>query len=583
MPGLDPQIAVLSILAVSLALFLTDALRYDVVALLVVLALAATGTLAPSEAFAGFASEPVVVVAALSLFGHVLTRLGVGDALSRRFVSAGGSEGLLVLRIVGVSAVLASLLSDVAVVAILLPLVSAAASARGVPLARYLLAVSYGAFLGDLLLLVGSAKNLAVNGVLAARGAETFGVFGFTHYGLIVLVVGALWLAWPGRALLPRGAARAAPAAARAWTGELVVESTSTLVNRGADDLPAILGPGLAVLGFARAGESETVPLGAYDRLRPGDALVVRGAAADLLRARDALVHAPPPGSATVEALVPPGSDLIGTGTGPASKSQRRGLDVVAVARTADGTARPAAGGLSAGDALLVRARVEALETARADGQVVTLSEMHPPRMGRSAWCAVALLAAVLVLPLFSIVPLQVSALGGVVGLVLLGSTRADEAWRHVDWPVVALLGGMLALGRAFEIHGLAHGAAQALLGGLGAEPSATVVLVALLLGSTLLAQTTTSIATAVILTPVALSMAAALGVSDRAFVLAVLTGANCAFLSPIAHPAGAMIVGPGGLRFRDFLKAGAPLTAIVLGVAAVVLPWLWPYHPAGG
>jgi di/tricarboxylate transporter len=177
-------------------------------------------------------------------------------------------------------------------------------------------------------------------------------------------------------------------------------------------------------------------------------------------------------------------------------------------------------------------------------------------------------------------VPLQVAALAGAVGLVLFGCVPAREVYREIDWPVMILIGGMLGLGRAFEKHHLAEQAADLIAGAADVLADPRVVLAALLLVSIALAQTTTALATAVLLTPVALSLATRLGVDERAFVMAVLTGTNCAFMSPVSHPANAMVVGPGEYRFRDFLRVGTPLTAAIFVLALVVLPWLWPFHP---
>lgn len=291
MPRVEPAVLVLLILAGSLALFLTDKLRYDLVALLVVLALVATGTLAPDEAFAGFASEPVIVVACLCLFGHALSRWGVGEVVSQRlFARADLGEGALVARIALLSGLLAAFMSDVAVVGILIPMVGSLARKRGISMSRLLMPVSFGAFLGDLLLVIGSAKNLAVNGVLAQQGARTLGMLEFTHYGLGVMLIGVAFLAGPGRRLLP---SRKAPASLSEryhvprFVTEVLVEPASTLINRSVSDLEILQQYGVTVLGIVReGGEAPILAPGPYNRIRRGDTLVLQGEPEALVRAR---------------------------------------------------------------------------------------------------------------------------------------------------------------------------------------------------------------------------------------------------------------------------------------------------------
>jgi di/tricarboxylate transporter len=187
-------------------------------------------------------------------------------------------------------------------------------------------------------------------------------------------------------------------------------------------------------------------------------------------------------------------------------------------------------------------------------------------------------LVLVILVATFSGLPLSLAALAGAVALVLAGCVRAREAHAVIDWGVVVLIGGMLALGRAFDEHELGRAVAARVVG-LAAHPVLAVALLST--AAAVLAQTTTSVGTAVILAPVALSLAEALGVSDRPLLMAVLAGANCAFLSPVANAANAMVMGPGGYRFRDFLRAGLPLTALVLALTCVAVPFFFPFDAA--
>ena len=598
MPEVEPAVLVLLILAGSLALFLSDRLRYDLVALLVVLALILTRTLTPDEAFAGFASEPVIVVACLSLFGSALSRWGVGEVVTQRvFARRDLGEAALIARITLLSGVFAAFMSDVAVVGVLIPMVGSLARSRGMSMARLLLPVSFGAFLGDLLLVIGSSKNLAVNGVLTQLDIRPFGMFEFTHFGIGVMLVGLAFLVGPGRRLLPTGKVSASLTEryhVPRFVTEVLVEPSSTLINRSVADLEVVQQFGVSVLGIVRQGGEEPILApGPYNRIRHGDTLVLQGEPEALLRLRGEL------GLRTresvgaggqrldsvdvqlVEAVVPAGSPLVGKTLAESWFRERSGLKTVALAKHGEVVVTSVRGTpLAVGDTLLVQGHVRDIERARKEREVLILSEVKPPLFGRGARISLALLAGTLALSVAGLAPLHVAALAGAVGLVLTGCVAVRDVYRDIDWMVMIMIGGMLALGRAFDKHDLGQAAADHLLGvaGLAADPRLPMAL--LLLVTIALAQTTTAIASAVILTPVAVSLAQALGIDERAFVMAVLTGSNCAFMSPISHPANAMIVGPGEIRFRDFLRLGAPLTAVVFVFAMVALPILWPFTP---
>jgi di/tricarboxylate transporter len=177
----------------------------------------------------------------------------------------------------------------------------------------------------------------------------------------------------------------------------------------------------------------------------------------------------------------------------------------------------------------------------------------------------------------FGVLTLGVAALAGAVALVLTGCVQVREVYDSIDWVVIILIGGMLALGKAIDKHELGAALANWVtsIDYLAAHPR--LLIVGLCVLAVTLAQAATSVGTAVLLAPVALSLASGLGVNERAFLMAVLCGTNCAFLSPVANAANAMVVGPGGYRLRDFLRAGLPLTALIVILAGVLIPILWP------
>jgi di/tricarboxylate transporter len=289
-----------------------------------------------------------------------------------------------------------------------------------------------------------------------------------------------------------------------------------------------------------------------------------------------------------VEALVPAGSDLVGATLATSEFRTRTGLNVVAISKSSGvQLQRLLEVELEVGDTLLVQGHLRDLERARQGREVLVLSEVGTPRFGRNGWVTLATLLGVLLAAATAPgVSLGALALAGVLVLVGTRVVRTDEAYRSIDWGVVFLVGGMLALGRAFQEHVLdperTRDASDLLATWVAEGRLGPTALLAGVLGATvLLTQVLNNASTAVIMTPIALEVAAAAGLGPRPFLMAVVTGSSLGFLSPVAHQANAMILGPGGYRYRDFLRVGTPLAVLLLGVSLLLIPALWPFLPA--
>jgi di/tricarboxylate transporter len=592
---LDPAWVVGLTLFASFALLYSDWLRYDLVALLVVLALVLTGALEPKEAFAGFSSEAVIVVACMCVFGHTLSRRGIAEAFCERlFRNPSTGEAGLVLRLSFVAAIFAAFMTDTAVVGVLIPIAHALSRQRKVPISRLLLPISFGCFLGDLLLVVGSAKNIALNGALRELGERPFGMFEFTHFGACVLILGVAYLAGPGRRLLPRSpVAESLSEQYRIpkFVTEIVVEPTSDLIGRTTSELRWARDYNVPLLGVVRGeGEGTQLVPSPYTRIQKGDLLIVQGEPEHVLRLQrelglqlgqraklgDRMLVSDD--VQLVEAVVPAGSDLVGRTLAEAEFRARTGLHVLAISKHGQVVVQKIGRTpLDVGDTLLVQAHRPDIERARRTREVLVLAEHEIPRIGPKAWITVGLLVAVMVLAGSGVLTLGVAALAGALALVISGGVPVREVYAAIDWVVIVLIGGMLALGKAFDKHDLGAALAQSVTGIDLLVSHPHVLVIGLCVLAVVLAQAATSVGTAVLLAPVALSLAHELGVNERAFLMAVLTGTNCAFLSPVANAANAMVVGPGSYRFRDFLRAGLPLTFLIVVLAGVLIPVFWP------
>ncbi len=593
----DPQTIVLGVLIGSLLLFLRDVLRYDLVALLVVFVLAATNCLTPEEAFEGFSSPAVVLIGSMYVFGHAITRWGVAEWIGERFLAGSDkNETSLVLRISLVTGLLSGILSNTGVVAIFIPLVSALARRKGLQVSRLMMPLAFASLLGGLLTVLGTSKNLIVNSIIEGYGGEPFALFEFTWYGLLLVVVGSLFMVGPGRALLPRSRVDETLTdhyRVRRFVTEVLIEPSSTLVNRPIAQLPIFDQYGITLLGIVR--DEEMILPGPYNNIRRDDTLILQGEPEAIVRLRDELgmrertearvgeTRLSSSDVELVEAVVPSDSPLVGNTLRRDNFKERTGLNVLALSKHGEvQLGKISRTKLSVGDTLLIQGHSRDVDRARDERDLLVLGEVQRRRVGRGARVTIALLAAVLVVSALKIMPLSLAALGGALLLLLTGSIPFREAYKGIDWSVLLLVGGMLALGRAFEKHGLASDIATAISGLGDGSLDPRVMLAILLFAAVVMTQLTTHVAAAVLLTPVALEVAQQMGCSDRPFLLAVLTGASSAFMSPVAHPVNAMVAGPGDYRYVDFLRVGTPITLLIGTIAVIILPLLWPFEVVG-
>ncbi|MCZ6596492.1 MAG: SLC13 family permease, partial [Planctomycetota bacterium] len=380
---LQPEAVVLVTLVASLVLFVTDSLRHDMVAVLVVLSLAAFGALEPGEAFAGFASEAVVLVAAMYVFAAAVTRTGVTEYIGSKLLAGESpSEAALVFRVILVAGLLSSVLSNAAVVATLIPVMGIAARRSGIPISRLLMPMAYGSLLGGLCSVVGTSKNIAVNGMIEAEGAEPFSLFEFSHYGLALLALGALYFLWPGRALLPRRRVDQSLSdhyQVPKFVTEVLVEPTSNLINRAVGEVDVFETHGITVLGLVRSeGEASVLAPGPYNRIRPDDVLILQGEPESILRLRKELDLPERPNVRVgdtllasadvrlVEAVVPPASRLAGRTLAEADFRAVTGLNVLAISKHGDvQPTKIADTQLDVGDALLIQGHAPDIERVR--------------------------------------------------------------------------------------------------------------------------------------------------------------------------------------------------------------------------
>ena len=602
---------VLSLLGAVIVMFALNRPRMDAVALIAMTVLPLTGVVTMQEALAGLSDPGVVLVAALFVVGEGLVRTGVaqrlGDLLVRR---AGQSEARLTALLMVTVAGIGSFMSSTGVVAIFIPAVLRIARTAGVAAGRLMMPLSMAALISGMMTLIATPPNLVVHSQLVRAGHEGFGFLAFLPFGLSVLLLAILYVNVAGRWLLPARPAEASgspqPSLAQ-WIRDyglaererrLRLAPGSPWVGRCLAELDLRRTYGLNVIAIERPRRfsSAVIEPAAQTVLRAGDVLFVDArnpAAFDaLLDGAQGLVQLPLEGRAftetsqavgMAEAMIPATSDLAGKTAIGARFRSRYNLSVIGLKR---GT-HPVKGDLlgevlRVGDTLLVAGPWKAINRLPAHQQDLILLNVPVevndvvPAPQRAPY-AVGVLALVVALMATGAVP---NVLAALIGCLLLGLFRCIDmtaAYRSIQWQTLFLIVGMLPFSQALQNTGGVALAADALLGLVGgAGPAA--VLAALFALTALFGLFISNTATAVLMAPVALSVASALEVSPYPFAMAVALAASTAFMTPVSSPVNALVVGPGGYTFRDFVRVGVPFSLAVWALCVLLIPRIFPF-----
>lgn len=585
----------LAIVVGAVVLFAIDKLRVDVIALIILLTLALTGLVTPTEAFAGFSNPAVITVWAVYILSAGLLLTGIADRMGRAVLRLSGeSEVRLIVVIMLTCGVMSAFINNVGATAMLLPVVVGVARRTGVPLSRLLIPLSFASLLGGNMTLIGTPANILGAEIMVERGMGEFGFFDFTPTGLIVFAVGVLYMALVGRRLLPVRQSPEDPKALlqnlRDYISEGAVGPDSRLVGKTLRESRLGADFDLTVISILRNG-SPVLGVDSRTRILAGDTLILKGHAAGLLRAQKELgvvfgsglgdIQLEDGEMTVIEATLAPNTRLEGATLASVRFRDNYGFDALAIWRRGEVvTRRLRSLPLRFGDALLLRGPRHRLSALRDSDEFVLLESVdHAPMRTSRAPIAVLSMAGVIVLVMAAGMPIATAMVLGAVTMVVTGCLTMEEAYSHIDWRTVFLVAGMLPLGTAMQTTGAAQYVADRLLdvaGSLGPLG----VLGGIFLLSALITQPMSNAAAVVLMVPIAIDAALSLGANVQPFVLATVIGASTSFLTPVGHKANVLVFGPGGYKFFDYTRVGGPLTLVIFTVLMLTLPVIWPLMP---
>ncbi len=614
---------VFGLLGLTMVFFVTERLRMELVALMVLLALMLSGVLTPPEALAGFSDPVVLMIAGLFVVGGGLFQTGVAHALGQGLTRITGSGEVSLITVIMIAvALLSAFLSSAGATAVLIPVVVSIAWRAKISPSRVLLPLAVGSLFGGLLTLIGTPPNLVVSNELAARGLPPFRFLSFTPIGALVLLVGVGFMVGLGRRFLPTEVQRTAANSAgyantevdeelsiselaesyalRGHLYRLRVRSTSPLVNMTLREAHLRERYGVNVLERqtwpSRKSPPEAAhPVGPETRLHYNDILHVQGKPEAVTRMAEALrlgiltlVETEEPLRSSelgmVELLLPPRSQLIGRTLQEIRFRDKYQVTVLSVRRMGDPlpAEESAETPLRFGDTLLVLGtweRISLLQEEQRNFIVVGLPRemVEQRRTTKRALTAGLIMLGMLVLMTFEIVPAVTAVLLAAALMLLTDSLTMEQAYGAMNWQSIFLLAGMLPLATALQKTGGVEVIARALTSNLG--PFGPVaVMGGLFLLTAVFSQFISNTATTVIVAPIAYQAAVTLGVAPQPFLMAVAVAASTAFATPVATMSTTMVMAPGGYRFGDYLRLGIALQLLILLLSLSVLPLLFPF-----
>ncbi len=592
---MTPDIAfVLAVVGIAFVLFWTEILPVEVVGLLALLALAVRGILGPSEAFRGFGSPALIMIASVLVLSASLVRNGAGERIADRIRRLSGrGRSRMVVALFSAAMGISAFINNVAATAMFIPVAESLSETYRMRASHLLMPIAYASLLGGVCTLTGTSTNVAVAGALQEHGQAPLGIFELTPIGLPLALIGLgymlvtyRWL--PGRAR-PSDEPSESDGDRRLFMTELEVPEDSPAIGRTVRELALPKRARLHPIGLIR-GAVRLAEGGLDTPLRPQDIVVVEGDAKAINRgvtiaglrrkATRKLPTATGPDAALVEATVSYNSPLIGRTLREIDIRGRYGIDVVAIWRRSGpivekvGDVR-----LRLGDDLLIQGPIGRIRRLAGDPLYLLLQGRELPRYDpRNELLSILVFALALLCGATGVLPIAEAFLAGAVAVVLTGCLTIEEAYRALNLKLVILIGTMIGVSFALEKTGAAQFLAQGmidLVGGPAASP--LLVLAGIYWMVVVLTQSMTNAAAALLVLPVALSIATGLDVSPRPFAVTVAVGASLAFMTPF-EPACLLVMSAGRYRFLDFVRFGLPLTMLAFLAIVLLVPRVFPF-----
>lgn len=588
----------LALILVALVLFAREVFPIEVTAMLMLAALLIAGIIDVEDSVVGLSNKAVVTVAAMLVLGQALVKTGVLGAAADRMAKVGANRPWVTLGAVLVGAgLLSGFLNNTAIVAIFIPLLTDLCRRFHLSPSKVMLPLSYASIAGGTLTVIGTSTNLLVSSFAEDSGLPPISIFEFTPLGIVLLFVALTYMFFAFPYLLPT---RALPEALTRqyemdhYLTEVEVSADSPLIGRTAEETALSHDYDVIIIAVHRGIDQVTENL-RHLRIVAGDVLVVSGPAENLMKLSGAQgltlqsdvkitdEDISAEGQFLAEAIVGRNSRLIGRTIEEIDFRQRVGAFVLAVRRRGevlhDKIARIR---LQFADDLLLVAPEDRLRRMRHTQDLIITSRSHvETALGGTNSAILIILPAVVLLAALGIVDILEGAIIGCILVFALRALRPAEAYRSLDWSILLLIAAFVPVGNAMRETGTAEFLAHGILRLRELSPeffTPAVILSVLYLLTSVLTQTISNNATAILLAPIAVRLAIDMGVDSRPFLVTVAFAASAGLMTPYGYQTNLMVMGPGNYRFIDFVRFGGPLTIIFWAVASVLIPMIWSF-----
>ena len=585
------QTLVLVVLAGALVLFMHGRLRYDVIALLALIATGVLGLVPPDRLFAGFGHPAVVTVAAILVITSALLNSGLVDLIASQLARIGGRQYVQLVALTALVTVFSGFMNNVGALAVVMPVAIQIARKHGLTISRLLMPLAFGSLLGGLITAIGTPANIIIATFRADAVGEPFSMFDFTPVGVGVALAGLMFIWVIGWRFLPdrpNQGTREELFEIEDYLSELRVPPESAWSGRILREIETSVDADITVVGLVR-GEHRLPAPSAYETIRDNDILIVESDAEGLKLLKDKtgflLEGGEEPARRLVvsdeiviaEAIVGAESLLVGRSVADLMLRKRYGLNLLAIARQGERLGmRLHQIALRAGDVLLLQGQADAMPDLFERFGWLPLAE-RKLRIGNPRRIALALsiFGGAILLAATGVLRIELAFTGAVVAMILTKLITLREIYQSVEWPVIILLGAMIPLGDALELTGAAERIAGTLLMFDGLSP--VIALVLLMVVTMTLSDVINNAATAVLMAPIAVTLAMQFDVSTDPFLMCVAVGSSAAFLTPIGHQSNTLVMGPGGYRFGDYWRLGLPLSVVYLAAAVPLILHFFP------